>query len=280
VIALALLLVAWWPVQSADTIQVDVNLINIFVTVQDDEGRFVTDLDAADFRILEDGIEQPIEVFESEGGLPTSLGVLVDNSGSSAAVLRSVKQGLPDFIGTMGARDEAFVMSFGTTARIIHDFDEDPRDAGEAIDRLRPFGTSVLFDAVNAGIGKLRDSTHPRQALIVMTDGNDNGSRSLYTDVIAAAESNLVLLYFVGIGPGILVDTYTLNGLAEMTGGRLVLLGRDRSVADAIGEIRDDLGRQYYIAYHASAESGYHAIDVQVPGRNVSVRSRDGYRVD
>jgi VWFA-related protein len=273
---LTLLLPLWYP---QDTLEVDVNLVSIFATVQDEAGQFVEGLDVVDFRVLEDGREQPVEIFEAQGGLSTSLGVLVDNSGSSSEVLRSVKAGLPDFISSLDPADEAFVMSFGTSARIIYEFGDEDRAFRGTIDALRPFGTSVLFDALDSGIRQFRAARNPRHALIVMTDGNDNGSRSSYTDVIDAAESNMVLLYFIGIGPGILVDTYTLNGLASMTGGSVVMLGRDRTVREALEEIRDDLGRQYYLAYHASSTPGFHRIEVQVRDRDLRIRAREGYRV-
>ena len=266
------------PQQS--TIQVEVNLVNIFVTVQDENGRFVDGLTAEDFRVLEDGSEQPIEVFETQDDLTTGFGILVDNSGSSGAVLRSVRSGVPEFIRTSGPADDAFVMGFAIGLRIIHDFGDDAGGLAGALDNLRPFGTSVLYDALLSGIRKVRGTPLDRQALIVLTDGTDNRSTRSYSDVVRAAESNMVLLYFIGIGPPILVDSYTLEGLASKTGGRVVLLGSEQSVPDALDEIRADLGRQYYLGYHASDDPGYHTIEVQVPGRSVNIRAREGYRVD
>jgi VWFA-related protein len=264
-----------------DTLQVDVNLVNIFVTVQDAQGLFVDDLEAGDFRVIEDGRPQPIEVFESHQDLATGLGILVDNSGSSSEILRSVRGDVPDFVEDLPGGDEAFVVAFGTNLELVYDFGEESDAIGRALDRLRPYGTSVLFDALYTSIEKISESRHERQALIVLTDGNDNRSVTTYTEVVGAAESGMVILYFVGIGPSALVDTYTLRGLAAKTGGSLIMLGREREVGDALEEIRDDLGRQYYIGYHASAEPGYHTIEVQVPERdNVTVRAREGYRVD
>jgi VWFA-related protein len=268
-------------VRVQDTFEVNVNLINIFVTVQDEAGLFVDDLRAADFQVLEDGVRQPIEVFESHQDLGTGLGILVDNSGSSSEVLRSVRGAVPDFVERLSSGDEAFVVAFGTNLDLVYDFGERAGVLGRALDRLRSFGTSILFDALYTSIEKIAVSNHERQALIVLTDGNDNGSVTTYRDVVAAAEGNMVLLYFVWIGPAVLVDTYTLEGLASKTGGSLVMLGRERALGDALAEIRDDLGRQYYIGYHASSEPGYHTIEVQVPGRDgVRIRARDGYRVD
>lgn len=276
IVALFVSLIVPWQ----GTIEVDVNLVNIFATVEDDAGRFVDGLTASDFVVREDGREVPVEVFEDQDDLTTSLGILVDNSGSSSEVLRSVRSGLPEFVRTLPPGDDAFVMSFSTGARLIHDFGDDPKRLGEAIDGLRPFGTSLLFDALSSGVRKVREGEHERQALIVLTDGTDNRSNRSYGEVVLEAETGMVLLYFIGIGPGILVDRYTLEGLASKTGGRVVLLGRDRTVGDALDEIRHDLGRQYYLGYHASAQPGYHTVEVAVPGRAVRVRAREGYRVD
>ncbi len=267
------------PVQ--DTLEVDVNLINIFVTVQDEAGLFVDDLQATDFRVLEDGAPQPIEVFESHQNVQTGLGILVDNSGSSSEVLRSVRGEVPEFVEGLPSGDDAFVVAFGTNLDLVYDFGEGAGALERALGRLRSYGTSVLFDALYTSIEKISESRHERQALIVLTDGNDNGSVTTYREVVSAAESNMVLLYFVGMGPPVLVDTYTLEGLASKTGGSLVMLGRERALGDALAEIRDDLGRQYYIGYHASSVPGYHTIEVQVPGGDgLRIRARDGYRVD
>ncbi len=262
------------------TIEVDVNLVNIIATVQDGDGRFVDGLTAGDFRVFEDGREVPVEVFEAHDGLATSLGILVDKSGSSSAVLRSVKSELPGFIQALSPPDDVFVMSFASSVRVIHDVDDDRRRLGGALDRLRAFGTSVLFDALYSGIDEIRQAVHERQALIVLTDGTDNRSNRSYREVIRAAETSMAMLYFIAIGPEILVDRYTLEGLASATGGRVVVTGPGGEVADALNEIRDDLGRQYYLGYHAPPNPGYHTVEVQVPGRAVQIRAREGYRVD
>ena len=79
------------------TITIDVNLVNVFATIQDADGRYVTDLGRDDFELYEDGVLQAVEVFEREDDLPTTVGVLIDNSGSSAADLDSIKSGVLEF---------------------------------------------------------------------------------------------------------------------------------------------------------------------------------------
>ena len=265
------------PLQSV--LKVDVNLVNVFVTVQDEEGRYVGGLGREDFRVREDGEERAIEIFEATADLSSSLGVLVDNSGSSASILSSIKSGVEEFSRSLTPEDEVFVMSFAIEAAVVHDLHEDVSRLPGALKSLRSWGTSVFYDALSSGITKTREASHERKALIVLSDGNDNQSQTSYLEVVRAAQSNMVLLYFVGIGPKVLIDTYTMDGLASMTGGRVVLLGPDQAIPEALENIREELGHQYYLGYHASAKSGFHSIEVEVPDRAVTVRARDGYLV-
>ncbi len=274
---LIVILPLWVPLQSV--LKVDVNLVNVFATVQDEEGRYVGGLSREDFRVVEDGEERRVEIFEPTADLSSSIGVLVDNSGSSASILQSIKSGVEEFSLRLAPEDESFVMSFAIEAEVVRDLHEDVRGLTGALGRLRSWGTSVFYDALSLGISKTTEGNHERKALIVLSDGNDNQSQTSYRDVVRAAQSNMVLLYFVGIGPRILIDTYTMDGLASMTGGRVVLLGRDQSVSQALENIRRELGHQYYLGYHASVESGFHSIEVDVPGRALTVRARDGYLV-
>ncbi len=274
---LILILPLTLPLQSV--LKVDVNLVNVFATVHDAEGRYVGGLSREDFRVVEDGEERAVEIFETTADLSSSLGVLVDNSGSSASILRSIKSGVEEFSRRLTPEDEAFVMSFAIEAEVVHDLNEDMGRLPGALERLRSWGTSVFYDALSLGITKTTEGSHERKALIVLSDGNDNRSQASYLEVVRAAQSNMVLLYFVGIGPRVLIDTYTMDGLASVSGGRVLLLGPDQSVSEALENIREELGQQYYLGYHGSVESGFHSIEVEVPGRGLTVRARDGYLV-
>lgn len=276
---ISLLLILPWLLQAQSTLQVDVDLVNVFATVQDDEGRYIGDLTPEDFRVFEDDEERPIEIFETTDDLFSSIGVLIDNSGSSADILGSIRSGVEDFSNRLTSEDEIFVMSFAIDAQVVHDFDAEADRLGRVLGSLRAWGTSVLFDALYLGINEATAGKHERKALIVLSDGNDNQSEKSYREVVQAAQSNMILLYFVGLGPPILIDRHTMEGLASMTGGRVVLLDRDQPVAEALEQIRQELGHQYYLGYHASSEQGFHSIRVEVPERDVTVRARAGYLV-
>lgn len=277
--ALLLMLPAFLPYSRQSTVEVDVNLINVFLTVHDSQGRYVSGLQRDDFRVFEDGQPRPIEVFETADGVRSSIGLLIDNSGSSADILGAIRTGVLDFANGLQTDDEIFVISFGTSDRVIHDFGDPLRDLNSTLGQLRSWGTSVFFDALYSGIRKLADGGNPRKALIVLTDGADNGSTTTYLDVVHAAERQLVTLYFIGMGPSVLVDTYTLRGLAAMTGGSVVLMGRDSSPREALDAIREDLSRQYYLGYYSAAGPGSHSVRVEVRGAGMTVRAREGFVV-
>jgi len=251
----------------------------VLLTVHDGEGRYVSGLGADDFRIYEDGEPVAIEAFETGNDVESSLGLLIDNSGSSADILRAIRSGVLDFAAGLHTDDEIFVMSFGTEDRVIHDFRDPPGQLAAALDGLEAWGTSVFFDALDSGIRKVSTAGKPRKALVVLTDGDDNGSERTYLEVVRAAESRMVMLYFIGMGPSILVDTYTLNGLASLTGGRVVRMGPGDSPGEALRAIHDDLSQQYYLGYYSAAGAGAHSIRVEVPGANVTVRAREGFVV-
>ena len=263
-------------VSAQRTLTVDVDLVNVVLTVQDSAGQFVTGLTADDFRVYEDGNEQKIAVFEKEN-VASAIGILVDNSLSMVDILPMMKTGLLDFSKHTGSFDELFVMSFGIRVRTIH-------DVGQPLDRLESRvrglgvqGTSVLFDALIEGLRKVSGREPERKALLVFTDGIDTASKAGYRDVLLEAQKAGALLYFIPIGSRILIDEHTIDSLAKETGGRVVYLRKSDPIRPVMDDIRQELSRQYYIGYYAGRKPGFHSIRVEVPGRDVRIRAKSGY---
>src|SRR5262245_53431588 len=140
-----------------DSLKVDVNLVNIFATVQDAGGQYITALGAEDFRVYDDDIEQSIAVFEKEDQVESAVAILLDNSGSMVDILPLMKTGTLEFARRAQRLDDLCVLSFGTTVRLVHDFRESSSSLDSRLAALRAFGTSVLFDALTDGINKVRD---------------------------------------------------------------------------------------------------------------------------
>jgi VWFA-related protein len=257
-------------------LRVDVSLVNVFLTVQDPSGAFITGLNSADFRVYEDGNEQNIAIFERQN-VPSAVGVLLDNSLSMVDILPIMKDGLLEFARHKESFRELFVMSFGATTRTLHDVGRPIGQLESNLKQLGVQGTSVLFDALIVAMQKVRTREPERKALIVFTDGIDTASKAGYRDVLLETQKSGVLLYFIPIGARVLIDERTLDSLARDTGGRSIYLTKSQPVSPAIEEIRKDLDRQYYIGYYARRTPGFHSIRVEVPGRNVRIRAKTGY---
>jgi VWFA-related protein len=255
---------------------VDVDLVNVVLTVQDSAGRYVTDLNQNDFRVYEDGVEQTVAVFDKEE-VDSAVGVLLDNSLSMVDILPMMKTGLLDFVEKSKGLDRLFVMTFGTRVRTLHEAGDSLSELQATIRPLGVQGTSVLFDALVDSLKKIAGQKSDRKALLVFTDGVDTASRAGFKDVLLEAQKAGALLYFIPIGARVLIDEHTIDELAKETGGRAVYLRKDDPIRPAMDGIRQELARQYYIGYYTSRRPGYHAIRVEVPGRDVRVRAKTGY---
>lgn len=257
-------------------LRVDVDLVNVVLTAQDSDGRFVTGLNESDFRVYEDGVEQKIAVFEKED-VDSAIGILLDNSLSMVDILPRMKTGLLDFAEHTGSFNELFVMTFGTRVRPFHEVGQSLEQLESKLRTLGVQGTSVLYDALVDGLRKVAERKPDRKALLVFTDGIDTASKSNYKDVLLEAQKAGALLYFIPIGTRILIDQNTIDSLARETGGRVIYLQKTDRVPPAMEAIRQELAKQYYIGYYTSRKPGFHSIRVEVPGRTIRIRAKSGY---
>jgi Ca-activated chloride channel family protein len=257
-------------------LRVDVDLVNVVLTAQDSEGRFVAGLNLSDFRVYEDGVEQKIAVFEKED-VDSAIGILLDNSLSMVDILPRMKTGLLDFAERTRSFSELFVMTFGTRVRPFHEAGQPLEQLESKLRTLGVQGTSVLYDALVDGLRKVATRKPERKALLVFTDGIDTASKANYKDVLLEAQKAGALLYFIPIGSRILIDQNTIDSLARETGGRVIYLQKTDRVPPAMETIRQELAKQYYIGYYTSRKPGFHSIRVEVPGRTIRIRAKSGY---
>jgi Ca-activated chloride channel family protein len=275
---LALLLSLTATIQGTQgNLRVDVDLVNVFPTVQTPSGSYVTGLKAEDFHIYEDGFEQKIAVFETQD-VESAVGVLLDTSLSMVDILPRMKTGLLDFAHHPSSFNEFFVLTFGTSVRVFHDVGQPVRRLEDDLKALGVKGTSVLYDALVDGLRKVGGRKPERKALVVFTDGNDTASKNGFRQVLLEAQKAGALLYFIPIGTrGILIDENTLEDLAQETGGRVIYLTRSQPVPPAMEAIRQELSKQYYIGYYTNRRPGFHSLRVEVPGRDVRIRAKSGF---
>jgi len=258
-------------------LKVDVNLVNVFATVKDDRGNFITDLSKEDFRVYDDDQLQDVRVFEKQDKVDSSIGLLMDASGSMVDIIPYMRRGVRDFTRAISKNDDFFLVSFGTAVKLLHTSKQSVKHLEESLAGLRAWGTSSLYDGLLYSMEKVEKSDRPRKALITFTDGNDNGSNITHARVVQEIQESAVLLYFVAIGSAVLVDAHTLESLSDISGGRTFYVPKQDTIAPVLEEIRTELGHQYYLGYYVPHRAGFHHIRVEVPGRNLKIRAKTGY---
>jgi len=261
----------------SQTLKVDVNLVNIFATVKDQQGNFVTNLTKDDFRVYEDDQPQDVQIFERQDKVDSSIGLAMDTSGSMVDIIPFMTRGIRDFTRALPRTDDYFVVSFGTNVRLVHTSSQPRKDLEDALTRVRAFGTSSLYDGLLYSMERLERSDRPRKALIVFTDGDDNASNVSHSQVVQEVQSSAVLLYFIAIGSPVLVDSHTLEPLSDLSGGRTLYISKQEAVSPVMEQIRTELSQQYYLGYYVSKRPGSHRLRVEVPGRSLRVRAKTGY---
>lgn len=261
---------------------VDVDVLQITATVTGDRGRFVRGLTAADFRVYEDGVLQPITYFASEN-IPLEILVAVDVSISMTQAIPTVRAAVKKFLSRLRPQDRVTVLGFNHTVFTVARPGVDLPTRLRNIDRLSAWGGTALYDVIIRGVDSL-GAQPGRRALVVFSDGEDLHSKVPLQTAERRLEASDAVLYAVGQGraPGMLELRQILDRLADKSGGRAIfedLEGLDK----AFDTIIEDLANQYLIAYvprHDPRDGRWHDQRVEVPGRDVRIRSKRGYRFD
>ena len=271
------------------TIKKRVNEVNVLFIATDKHGKFVRNLSAGDFTILDDHKPpQSIVNFRSETDLPLELGLLIDTSGSVRTRFDFEQQSAIDFLQqTLRPHfDKAFVMGFNSHATVVQDFTDDNVLLRVGIHRLQNGGGTALYDAIyRACRTKLmkEDEDRPaRRAIIVVSDGEDNQSDVSEGQAIEMAQRAQVIIYAISTDDSGLIlrgDT-VLQQLAEATGGRAFFPFKMKDIKSSFAAIEDELRSQYVISYHPAdfeANGRYRPIEITALKKDLQVRARKGY---
>lgn len=265
------------------------DLVALPVSVTDARGRFVSGLTAENFRVLEEGQPQKISFFEQEN-TPVTVGLIVDHSGSMAPKLRDVAAAVLSFAHSSNPDDEMFVIDFDdtVTVELLHGkpFTSDPQELSEAVTAVVARGQTALYDAIAEGFIHIQLGQSNKRALIVVSDGGDNISKTTFSQVLAPARSSRTVIYAIGLlsESGLEENPGVLRRLCHDTGG-VAFFPKRGSIEAVMTQIARDLRGQYMLGYVPPAKSGdgaYRKVEVKVsaPGRGtLHVRSRPGYSV-
>jgi Ca-activated chloride channel homolog len=266
-----------------------VNEVNVVFTVTDKHNRYVKDLGKGDFKVIDD--EKPVEEirsFRRETDLPLRVGLLVDASNSIRDRFKFEQESAIEFLNqTVRPRyDQAFVLGFDTVAEVTQDFTDSTEALSRGIRAMRPGGGTALFDALyKACRDKLMNTEQTgsiRRAIILVTDGDDNASHVTREEAIEMALRANVIVYTISTNfPGGGRGDKELQRIADATGGRSFEPFQLTDVANAFGQIQDDLRSQYALSYHPASfahDGRYRTIEILAQNRKgLKVRSRHGY---
>jgi Ca-activated chloride channel homolog len=267
------------------------DLITFTVTVTDTYGRFVSGLGKSAFTVLDEKKPQEITFF-SDDDAPVSVGVIFDVSGSMGGdKINRAREALSKFIQTSHNMDEYFLIAFNSRAQLLLDR---TRDGNAVLDKLTFVQTknnTALYDACYLGVEKVQRGTHPKRALLLISDGQDNNSRYTFNELRRLLKESDVSLYGIGIlsgndaGSGLgMQGQGILDELASVSGGKAFFPRSNAEMDDIFEQIALELRHQYSIGYKPAnfANDGrWHKIKVKVtPPRGLPrlfVRSKEGY---
>jgi len=297
--------------QSAATLQVNVNVVQLFFNVKDKKGALIPNLKKEDFHIFEDGKPQTIKYFAAESNLPLTLGILIDSSGSQARVLDMEKEVGGDFLSQiLRDKDLAFVISFDVDVDLLQDFTNSVRLLKTALNTAKintgggggtgipglgggtiptqgtPRGT-LLYDAVYLASHDELAQQVGRKAMVLLTDGEDQGSRLKIRDAIEAAQKSDSIIYvllcadrgFYGFG-GYSGDR-EMKKLTEETGGRVIEVGNKfEKLKQGFDQVANELRSQYNIGYtpiNSKLDGSYRKVQIQTDNKDYRIQARAGY---
>ncbi|HXE15314.1 MAG TPA: VWA domain-containing protein [Bryobacteraceae bacterium] len=304
---------------SGDTpgvIRVDVDLVNILFTVHKKKGgTLVPGLTKDDFTVYEDGKKQTISQFAQESNLPLTLGLLIDISASQVNLIDIERHAANEFFSAvLRPKDEAFLISFGKDTELLQDFTESPRILKAALGALegdtsgppmmsrgpvattpgtipdigRPKGT-LLYDAVYLAASEKLKSEVGRKAIVLITDGEDQGSYYDRDQAIEAAQRANAMIYSIyyvdhsfywaaGMGSG--GDHGALKKMSEQTGGSVFSVDKKHPLEDVFKQIQAEMRNQYAIGYvptNTARDGKFRKIEIKVRDKDDVAQARKGY---
>ncbi len=264
------------------------NLVVLHMSVRNREGTLVGDLDKDNFQIYEDGVLQEVESFSHED-IPVTLGLVVDNSGSMKAKRPEVITAAMAFARASNSQDEMFVVNFNDTVSFglpqSTPFTDQPAQLEEALSKTDASGRTALYDAIAYALGHLKDASHDKKALIVVSDGGDNASKHTLPEITVLTVKSNAMIYTVGLFDPDDPDRnpHALKELAKATGGEAFLPESIKDVVTICERIALEIRNQYATAYISSnkkQDGTYRSVRVKInaprDGRFV-VRTRAGY---
>jgi len=290
---------------TTETVKINVDVVQFFFNVKEKKGALIPNLPKDEFTLLEDGKPQTIKYYSPESNLPLTLGILIDSSASQENVLPMEQQVGGAFLSeVLRPKDMAFVMDFNIGVSLLQDFTSSVSRLKAALNSVRinsggqavvsglpgqgggpvptmgtPKGT-LLYDAVYLASHDQMGQQVDRKAMILLTDGEDQGSQYRIKDAIEAAQKADTIVYVLLCADRGFYGWTGYSGDSEMkkltteTGGRVIEVGnKTEKLKAAFDQISQELRSQYYIGYvptNPNKDGGF---------RRVQIQSKSGYKI-
>jgi Ca-activated chloride channel family protein len=217
--------------QAPSPIQVQVNEVIVPVTVTDEKGRFVSNLDVKDFHIFDEGKEQRIHFFTREQKQPVVVGFLVDMSNANRLHWKVYQDATTELVLNLLPGDDpkysGYLITYGNEAEVAVDTTPDAEKLVDKLRKIKPGGGAALYDAIDLACRKRHvmegEPFDPRRVLIIIGDGHDTASKKTLEEVLELAQRNLITIYGIGttaFGFGSEGDK-NIAKLTDETGGRV-----------------------------------------------------------
>lgn len=273
----------------------DVQVVNVLATVRDKKEQFVRDLTKDDFSLLEDNRPQKIRYFSAETDLPLTIGLMVDTSLSQVHVLDAERGASFRFIDEVlrENKDKVFVMQFDMNVKTMQPLTGSRSDLQESLRMVNTptkkelqsqyGGGTLLYDAISDASKEIMRKQQGRKALIVLSDGGENGSNATLTDAVQEAQRSNTLIYtilFTDGGYGSDFGKRVMQRLAKQTGGSYFEVSKKLTIDQVFAQIEEDLRSQYSIGYVSDKPaqiSEFRKIQLTVKKPGLTVNARDRY---
>jgi len=274
-----------------------VDQVVLYATVYDSEGKLVSDLTQTDFKVFEDRVEQEITYFGLDD-LPSSIGIVMDKSGSMRGKVDMVNQATELFLSQANPANELFLIAFDDEVSLEEPLTRDVEDIRDALFNLVVSGGTALYDAVYLAVDQAQSGSEPKKAVIVFTDGEDKDSYYTAEELLAKVQESDVQVFIVAFLDKDLGDeggffgifksekekvTKILTDIAEFTGAKAFFPEAIQDLSDVFKTIAYELRNQYRLAYVSSNpahDGSWRAVRVELEAareRGLRVRAKKGY---
>lgn len=282
------------PEQDAQTplpsFRTEVDVVSLNVTATDSDNRFITDIPQEDFRVYEDGVQQEITFF-NRSQLPIALSLLMDTSASMDERMGTAQEAAIGFARGLRPEDLAEIIDFDSRVDILQTFTNDLQDLEDAIRLTSAGGSTSLYNALYISLKELskaplQTAEIRRQAVVVLSDGEDTSSLLTFDEVLELAKRSETAIYTIGLQAdsdrraGFREADFVLRQLAHETGGRSFFPGDVNDLPTIYQQISDELSSQYtlgYISANPMRNGQWRRTIVQVEREEATARTKQGY---